>query len=54
MTLVAWAAVDPYELDRVNPGPALAAVAVFRHGASRIRMRVTCVAGVPVLVSPVP
>ncbi|MFI7601042.1 protein kinase [Actinoplanes sp. NPDC049681] len=51
VTLVAWAAVDPYKVERVNPGPAPTAAVVFAHGPSRIRMRVTCVAGVPVLAT---
>ncbi|MEV8505725.1 serine/threonine-protein kinase [Actinoplanes sp. NPDC051475] len=51
VTLVAWAAVEPYKVERVNPGPAATAGVVFAHGASRIRMRVTCVAGIPVVAT---
>jgi hypothetical protein len=50
-TLVAWAPKDPYKVQRVNAGPTLAAVIVFRHGQSRIRMTVTCSAGVPAVVT---
>ncbi|OJF10372.1 serine/threonine-protein kinase [Couchioplanes caeruleus] len=48
--IVAFAPVNPYEVERVNPGPALAAVIVFRDGPSRIRISVSCVAGIPVAV----
>jgi serine/threonine-protein kinase len=48
--LTSWSAKDPYEVERVNAGPVLAATAVFRNNASRIRMTVTCVAGVPTAV----
>lgn len=45
--LVAWAPNQPYKVERVSAGPALAAVIVFRHGNSRIRMTVTCQGGSP-------
>ncbi|HET6532783.1 MAG TPA: protein kinase [Actinoplanes sp.] len=48
--LTSWSAKDPYQVERVNAGPVLAATAVFRTDASRIRMTVTCVAGVPTAV----
>ena len=48
--LVSWTAKDPYEVERVVAGPALAAVVVFGDAASRVRMTVTCVAGTPTLV----
>jgi serine/threonine-protein kinase len=48
--LTSWSAKDPYEVERVNAGPVLAATAVFRSDASRIRMTVTCVAGEPTAV----
>ncbi|UQU66037.1 serine/threonine protein kinase [Couchioplanes caeruleus] len=49
--LTSWKATEPYEVQRVNAGPALAAAVVFGHAASRIRMTVTCVAGAPTLVT---
>ncbi|GGQ39169.1 putative serine/threonine-protein kinase PknA [Couchioplanes caeruleus subsp. azureus] len=48
--IVGFAPASPYKVERVNPGPALAAVIVFRDGGSRIRMTLSCVAGVPVAV----
>jgi serine/threonine-protein kinase len=45
--LTSWTPNDPYRVERVNAGPDLAATAVFRHKSTRIRMTVTCVAGVP-------
>ena len=48
--LTSWTPKYPYEVERVNAGPVLAASIVFRHGVSRIRMTVTCVAGVPTAV----
>ncbi|WP_246595428.1 serine/threonine-protein kinase [Actinoplanes auranticolor] len=49
--LVSWTPTDPYEVQRVNEGPALTAVIVFRDGKSRVRMTATCVAGTPTVVS---
>ncbi len=49
--LVSWAPADPYRVQRVTDGPARAAVIVFKSGTSRIRMTVTCVAGVPTAVT---
>jgi hypothetical protein len=49
--LTSWTPKDPYEVQRVNEGPALTAVIVFRNSKSRIRMTVTCVAGTPTVVS---
>ncbi|RSM56648.1 serine/threonine protein kinase [Actinoplanes sp. ATCC 53533] len=49
--LVSWTPTDPYVVQRVNQGPAVAAVIVFKKPASRIRMTVTCVAGVPTVVT---
>jgi len=48
--LVSWAAADPYEVQKVDEGPALAAEIIFKRAASRIRMTVTCVAGMPTAV----
>jgi serine/threonine-protein kinase len=45
--LVAWAPTQPYKVERVSAGPAAAAVIVFKHGNSRIRMTVTCQGGSP-------
>jgi serine/threonine-protein kinase len=45
--LTSWTPNDPYEVERVNAGPALTAAIVFRDGRDRIRMTVTCVGGVP-------
>ena len=49
--LVSWTPNDPYVVQRVKAGPALAAVIIFKNGASRIRMTVTCVAGIPTVVT---
>ncbi|MGW4941499.1 serine/threonine-protein kinase [Actinoplanes sp. NPDC004185] len=52
--LTSWTPKDPYEVQRVNEGPALTAVIVFRegkNGKSRIRMTVTCVGATPTVVS---
>jgi serine/threonine-protein kinase len=49
--LVSWTPTDPYQVQRVNEGPALTAVIVFRAGTSRVRMTATCVAGTPTVVS---
>jgi serine/threonine protein kinase len=49
--LVAWAAKIPYKVNRVNSGPAVRAVIVFKHGSDRVRMTVTCVEGVPTVVT---
>ncbi|MCA2213505.1 serine/threonine-protein kinase [Jidongwangia harbinensis] len=48
--LASWTASDPYQVDRVNAGPALSAAIVFRKTGGRIRMTVTCVGGVPTAV----
>jgi hypothetical protein len=48
--LTSWRAIDPYTVERVNAGPVLAATIVFKHPGSRMRMTVTCVAGVPTAV----
>jgi serine/threonine-protein kinase len=50
-TLVSWDPKSPYQVERVSAGPVVAAVIVFKHGLSRIRMTVTCVAGIPTAVS---
>ena len=49
--LLSWTPADPYEVQKVTEGPALAAAVVFRSRASRIRMTVTCVAGTPTVVT---
>jgi serine/threonine-protein kinase len=48
--LTSWTPKDPYVVERVSAGPVLAAVIVFKNKLSRIRMTVTCVAGVPTAV----
>jgi hypothetical protein len=48
--LTSWTPNDPYEVERVNAGPALTTAIVFRDGRDRIRMTVTCVGGVPTAV----
>jgi serine/threonine protein kinase len=45
--LTSWHATAPFKLDRVNPGPVLAAVIVFKNGLTRFRMTVTCLNGKP-------
>ena len=49
--LTGWRPKAQYEVYRVNAGPVLAAVIVFQKQASKIRMTVTCVAGVPATVN---
>jgi serine/threonine-protein kinase len=51
VTLVSWAPKPPYEVQRVNAGPIVAAAIIFKSPTSRIRMTVTCVAGVPTTVN---
>jgi eukaryotic-like serine/threonine-protein kinase len=45
--LTSWEATSPYKVDRVNPGPILAATIIFKHGNRSYRMTVTCLAGKP-------
>jgi serine/threonine-protein kinase len=49
--LVSWTPEDPYRVQKVTEGPALAAVIDFKSGASRIRMTVTCLAGTPTVAT---
>jgi hypothetical protein len=49
--LLSWTPTDPYQVQKVDEGPALTAAVVFRKPASRIRMTVTCVAGTPTVVT---
>jgi hypothetical protein len=49
-TLVSWTPKDPYVVQKVDEGPAVTAVIVFKSQKSRIRMTVTCVAGTPTVV----
>lgn len=46
-TLTSWEAKPGYAVEKVEPGPALAPVAVFAGDKNRYRMTVTCVAGQP-------
>ena len=48
--LTSWDPADDYKVDKVNAGPAVAPAIVFKSKASRIRMTVTCLAGVPTAV----
>jgi serine/threonine-protein kinase len=48
--LTSWDPAEEYKVDQVSAGPALAAVIVFKKKATRIRMTVTCVAGIPTAV----
>jgi serine/threonine-protein kinase len=48
--LTSWTPAEGYKVERVNAGPILAATAVFRQKAARVRMTVTCVAGIPTAV----
>jgi serine/threonine-protein kinase len=50
-TLVSWTPADPYKVQRVTEGPAIAPAVIFKNAASRIRMTVTCVAGTPTVVT---
>jgi serine/threonine-protein kinase len=45
--LLAWAPKTGWAVTDVSAGPALATAIVFADDASRVRMTVTCVAGVP-------
>jgi serine/threonine-protein kinase len=49
--LLSWTPTEPYQVQKVDEGPALTAAVVFRKPASRIRMTVTCVAGTPTVVT---
>jgi len=48
---VSWTPADPWKVQKVDEGPAHAVVIVFKNGAGRIRMTVTCVAGTPTVVT---
>jgi serine/threonine-protein kinase len=43
--LVDWSATDPYTVERVRPGPAKTAHAVFVNRLDRVRMTVSCADG---------
>ncbi|GIM91451.1 protein kinase domain-containing protein [Paractinoplanes toevensis] len=45
--LTSWEANPGYEVEKVEPGPALTVVAIFKSLTSRYRTTVTCVAGTP-------
>ena len=51
VTLLSWEPQAPYEVQRVDPGPAVTASAIFKNKNAKIRMTVTCVAGIPTPVS---
>jgi serine/threonine-protein kinase len=46
-TLTAWEPESGYSVEKVQPGPSLASVIVFKNAQSRYRTTVTCVAGTP-------
>ena len=46
-TLTDWEPAAGYEVERVDPGPALTALIIFKGPTQRYRMRVSCVAGEP-------
>ena len=48
--LLDWEAVDPWRVQRTNPGPVVAASAIFKQKNQRFRMTVTCVGGQPTSV----
>jgi serine/threonine-protein kinase len=50
-TLLSWMPQGAYVVQKVNAGPALTTSIVFKQKASRIRMTITCVAGVPTTVN---
>jgi serine/threonine-protein kinase len=45
--LTSWQPNPGYEVEKVEPGPALTTSVVFKGTLSRFRMTVTCVAGTP-------
>ena len=45
--LLSWPPARTYTVDQVDPGPATAATAAFRHGKDLVRMTVTCEDGTP-------
>jgi serine/threonine-protein kinase len=45
--LLSWQPARTYIVDQVDPGPATAATAAFRHGTDLVSMRVTCTDGAP-------
>lgn len=48
--LTSWDPAEDYKVDKVDAGPALASVITFKKKSARIRMTVTCVAGIPTAV----
>ncbi len=49
-TLTGWQAADGFEVERVDAGPALTALIIFKGATQRYRMRVTCVGDQPTAV----
>jgi hypothetical protein len=45
--LTGWKAADGFEVERVDAGPALTALIIFKGATQRYRMRVTCVGDQP-------
>lgn len=52
--LLSWTPTKPYKLEHIDPGPAPATVAAFRHGNDIVQMTVTCTGGVPLPASAPP
>jgi serine/threonine-protein kinase len=50
-TLLSWSPETGYKVQKVNAGPALTTSLIFQSKTSRIRMTVTCVAGLPTNVN---
>ena len=49
--LLSWTPTAPYQVQRVDEGPALTAAVVFQKTGGRIRMTVTCFANTPTVVT---
>jgi serine/threonine-protein kinase len=45
--LLSWTPTKPYKLKDVDPGPATAASAEFKHGNRTSTITVTCTGGIP-------
>jgi len=45
--LLSWTPTKPYKVERIEPGPAMPAIAAFRHGNRIVQMTITCAEGAP-------
>ena len=45
--LLSWTPTKPYKVERIDPGPAMPAIAAFRHGNRIVQMTITCAEGAP-------